>query len=480
LSEAASGLPRPGLESWIETDVTGPGQLTFEWSLSRAGEGQFLVKIDETPVLSDDIVGLSGQFLRAIEVPAGAHRIRWLFSTSSSNNTARAVVKAISFNSQAPRFESLAPAELNAIWSQPSSQPSLQHWVVVQPASALGVGLGLQSTNPDRSAPLDLAIDGPAVVAFELHSSLQFAVDGVAWTEPLPEHQRRQSIVVGRGRHHIQWNLISSRRSLATLVDAISIAAVPDGTIPDAIGTPDYGWFHHWVSPQWGVRTGVSNDGDHGFIAAGRFAAGSLLVRGPGRLLASARFTDPDPNYSAAEPLALFVNGDPIASSEAGLGIWHRVSVPINGESELVTFMLQAGNDSALAWLDRVELQPKAFVGWLDSYGLTPGEAEADADVDHDGSTNFIEYAFGSHPLNAHSTPQIEGLWQTGEISFRIRTDDLLPEADYQFELSSDLREWTVRPVLGERIEGGWMFKMLQPEQKPAEFVRLRAKLRLP
>lgn len=78
IDAAASGLHSPGAENWVETSAEGPGNFTFRWKIRvPAGSGSLSVEVggEERARISDDSGWLSG----TVYLPAGTHRIRWIF-----------------------------------------------------------------------------------------------------------------------------------------------------------------------------------------------------------------------------------------------------------------------------------------------------------------------------------------------------------------------------------------------------------------
>lgn len=78
-SHARSGLLVDNLaESWLETEVVGPGRMRWCWRVSSETNYDFLVaSLDGAQVAS--ISGPRGWAEFAVDVPAGAHRVRWTY-----------------------------------------------------------------------------------------------------------------------------------------------------------------------------------------------------------------------------------------------------------------------------------------------------------------------------------------------------------------------------------------------------------------
>ena len=64
--------------SWLETVVTGPGTLGFDWRLVTANPGDTLLVLDNGTVLSK-IAGLTDWAQSSFPLSGGAHTVRWVF-----------------------------------------------------------------------------------------------------------------------------------------------------------------------------------------------------------------------------------------------------------------------------------------------------------------------------------------------------------------------------------------------------------------
>lgn len=82
---AASGDIDDWQESWLETTVTGPGTISFWWSVSSEMTFDLLeFRIDGT--LQDSISGLIDWTQKTYSVPAGAHTLRWRYFKDSKTS----------------------------------------------------------------------------------------------------------------------------------------------------------------------------------------------------------------------------------------------------------------------------------------------------------------------------------------------------------------------------------------------------------
>jgi hypothetical protein len=78
---AASGALGGEEASWVETTVTGPGNLTFQWKIRLpAGGGALIVAIDGEEIAR--ISGATEWANQSVYVPPGTHLIRWTYQRS--------------------------------------------------------------------------------------------------------------------------------------------------------------------------------------------------------------------------------------------------------------------------------------------------------------------------------------------------------------------------------------------------------------
>ncbi|MGN6642717.1 MAG: LamG-like jellyroll fold domain-containing protein, partial [Verrucomicrobiota bacterium] len=80
---AQSGAISDDEESWLETTVNGPGNLSFWWKVSSEGGSDYLeFYIDDN--WQDDMSGDSGWQLQTYSIAPGSHSVRWRYSKDGS------------------------------------------------------------------------------------------------------------------------------------------------------------------------------------------------------------------------------------------------------------------------------------------------------------------------------------------------------------------------------------------------------------
>ena len=86
-----------------------------------------------------------------------------------------------------------------------------------------------------------------------------------------------------------------------------------------------------------------------------------------------------------------------------------------------------------------------------DDWAAGLSDPSFDADLDSDGLSNLLEYAFGGNPYSAKDSPHpVLQMVTTGvQLDFPRRTDAAARRLEYIVEYSLDLRSWTTNPPSG-------------------------------
>jgi hypothetical protein len=71
--------------SWVETTVTGPGTLSFEWKVSSELDSDFLTFSIDGVDQPGRISGEAGWQSLTFTIPAGTHRLRWNYTKNHAN-----------------------------------------------------------------------------------------------------------------------------------------------------------------------------------------------------------------------------------------------------------------------------------------------------------------------------------------------------------------------------------------------------------
>jgi Dockerin type I domain len=71
--------------SWVETTVTGPGTLSFDWMVSSEAGGDYLTFAIDGVNQSGAISGEAGWQTLTYDIPDGTHRLTWTYSKNGAN-----------------------------------------------------------------------------------------------------------------------------------------------------------------------------------------------------------------------------------------------------------------------------------------------------------------------------------------------------------------------------------------------------------
>ncbi len=82
----ASGVIANSSDSWIETRIAGPGNLTFYWDVSsESTKDLYTLSLDG--VVQDTRSGAGGWLFKTLAIPAGNHTVRWRYAKDAANKS---------------------------------------------------------------------------------------------------------------------------------------------------------------------------------------------------------------------------------------------------------------------------------------------------------------------------------------------------------------------------------------------------------
>jgi hypothetical protein len=106
---AQNGAIRQNETSWVETRVTGPGNLTFRWKSSGFGDLDRLVfAVDETNSLA--LAGSVEWEEKIVEIAEGVHSVRWTFMRNSASGNPQAWLDTVNYDIAGKPSVTSAPA----------------------------------------------------------------------------------------------------------------------------------------------------------------------------------------------------------------------------------------------------------------------------------------------------------------------------------------------------------------------------------
>ena len=80
---AQSGTIAASQQSWMETVISGPGQVTYSWRVSSQ-TNTHLLRFMDNGLARDQISGETDWAQRTLEIATGVHTLRWAFATAST------------------------------------------------------------------------------------------------------------------------------------------------------------------------------------------------------------------------------------------------------------------------------------------------------------------------------------------------------------------------------------------------------------
>jgi hypothetical protein len=126
------------------------------------------------------------------------------------------------------------------------------------------------------------------------------------------------------------------------------------------------------------------------------------------------------------------------------------------------------------------------FETWLDGYSLTGGDRAPNADPDHDGVENLLEYAVGGNPTVADPGKLPRATVSGADMEVTFQRPDQVSGVTLRFEASTDLVSWPDQFTIGSSPEVSVIPNDSAPDTitlslsttaQPIRFVRLVAEL---
>jgi|GEM_PF-2226093 len=398
-----------GDRAWLETTVTGPLRVTTTFDRVRtATDAGIRLLVDNVLVVDDTFSRFSTSH---VNVPSGVHRVRWEIVPSQPISTfSEIAIRSITTTAAAAHPD--VPELLDA--------PGLE-WA----STGTGAMIALSAGTHDGVDALGLAgnrlvagLTGPGILSFWIKapsSSNGITLDSVdvPLTSGSSSTWVRYTLPIPQGRHSV-----SISGSNTTALDEFSFQPLPALSAEAALDAPAGVTVSIPVPENVGAAAypGLSDDGtDSLLLMPGAYRRISLHVPPLSSLSLRVRSAFGTGSFGFQD-----------FPSEATTTTWttRRFSTPTEGG--LTTIFLRARSVPVLLDTLIVTTPPATsqYFPWAAAAGLSVSQQDTSADPDHDGLSNFAEYAHGLDPtvpdLFRTGTDTVPGL---PEVSTFTATD---------------------------------------------------------
>ena len=364
--DAAWTQVKPREESWLETVVTGPAALSFDF----AGADSSPASWEQWTTLSWSVDGQELNFTpprRDALLPPGAHTVRWTARGGGYGNNATVVMLdrvTVTPGAAADLGEALDAPGLT--WTTGGTGAGAGGWTGLAFA---GVPDGVDAALPPllragESAWVETTVTGPGRLRFlwpvgegpyaQPPAALSLGIDGLFAIRQHASHTAPE-IEIGPGTHTLRWTAEGRTGLRLPLLDQVGWTPLPApplraalGGAPDWIFTAEAGRATDVIENEFpAVRLSLPNAPSAGDTAL-RGAAG---FTGPGRVVFLLKNT---PNAT------LGIGGE----YYRGLGGWMPVSVflrpGVRSTEWAVTGRSDAADPEPTVWLSRLTFEPSS------------------------------------------------------------------------------------------------------------------------
>lgn len=298
---ADAGLSFPAgddLESWVETRVTGPGNVSFWWKASSATETDMAVfSVGGQP--RAEISGEQDWIRVTATIPAGQQTLRWTYKNDGGfPGGGKAWLDEVNYAPQAPPALVAALDDPQLQWTSSgaaawSLQQTVTHDAVDAARSAALTGTGESWLETRFSGAGELAFWWKASTA-EAPASLALTIDGEPHDALSGEVDwQRKVILLGPGNHVVRWSYQnvegSSGGQNAAWLDEVGFTGAPPVPLDQALDAPELSWETSGDGEWEGLQSAIfSHDGQDvaatGRVPHGGYAWLDTYFEGPGRL----------------------------------------------------------------------------------------------------------------------------------------------------------------------------------------------------
>ncbi len=444
LSAGRSGYIGDGQSTTVETLVSGPGVVSFDWKISSEGccdRLHFLVN----GVSWDSIGGEVDWTNRTFHLPWGVHTLSWRYSKDSSRTDGQDAAWLDQVTYAPVGIFSLTEAADTAALPWTTSGP--QPWFGQNEFTRDGTD-ALQSgpITHGQDSLLHSAVTGPGTLTFswkvssEYADPLLFLIDDVEWNRIATEVDwTNQTYVIRPGVHTLRWQYRKDGSinlgSDAAWLDQIGFVAAP--RLEEALNKPELAWTTsgdaHWfpemVTTHDGVAAGRTGDTGHG-----QSSVLQTTVNGPGALTFFWKVSS-EATYDAL----VFLLDEAEQARISGEADWAQQTLEVPEGAHTLTWRYArdgSGTHGANAgWLDQVTFgsTPSTEV-WLTNPGFVSGGTEFGVSVATASGRNYVlEYKDALTDLEWITLPGVAGdgtvkvltdpAPATGQRFYRVRSE---------------------------------------------------------
>lgn len=271
---ARSGQIESNKSTWIQTEITGPGTISFRWKVSSNQSDHYLSLFLGKPTSVGEFEWLSRGAISGevdwapmtVTVPKGRHLVRWQYSKNNqvAVGTDAGWVDQVSFHSVAEVALGDALEAETLSWSSGGSLgngdvewfgQSIEHSDGADAARTPIIGTNQESW-------IETEVDGPGTVSFrwKVSSNQSDHYLSMLTGKPLPHgvewlsrgaisgsvDWETRTVVVPKGRHYLRWRYSKNNQidigHDAGWLDTVTFTATEDVSLSDALDGNQLSW----------------------------------------------------------------------------------------------------------------------------------------------------------------------------------------------------------------------------------------------
>ena len=377
---AQSGDISHGQSSWIQTNVQGPGTLSFYWKVSSEERYDFLRLYIDGTEQEDKISGSTGWQHKEIMIPSGNHAVKWAYtkdgSVDSGSDMAWLDKVVFAEGSEPPPESSLDEAldndDLNCSTGGGGNWfgQSQVYWFDNDAAQSATI-------SHNQTSWLQTDITGPGVLSFywkisseSSYDYLRFYIDGVEQSEKISGeiNWQQKQFNIPSGNHSVKWSFTKdgsvSQGSDTCWLDKIEFTdstPPPVGNLGDAVDNSNLNWTTGGTG-NWFLQTAQAySDGDAAQSADIDHNQNSWIqtvVTGPGTI----SFYWKVSSESRYDFLKFFIDATEQSGKISGNVNWQQKQFSVPSGNHTLKWMYSkdhsVSNGSDAAWLDKVIFSP--------------------------------------------------------------------------------------------------------------------------